>query len=137
MLKLSNKAICKPLHMIFTSCQETGVFLIHWKKANVVSIHKESKQLVKNCRPVSLLPICGKIFERLIYSEVYPCLIDSNLISSHQSGFKGGDSCMNQLLSITHEIYKSFDEGFEVRRVFLDISKAFDRVWHDGLIFKL
>ena len=85
--------------------------------------------------PVSLLPICGKVCERLIYNEVYPCLIN-NLISSHQSDFKGGDSCINQLLSITHEIYKSFDEGFEVRGVFLDISKAFDRVWHDGFIFK-
>ena len=138
MLKLSDKAICKPLHMIFTSCLETGVFPIHWKKANVVPIHKkESKQLVKNYRPVSLLPICGKVFERLIYNEVYPYLIDNNLISSHQSGFKGGDSCINQLLSITHDIYKSFDEGFEVRGVFLNISKAFDRVWHDGLIFKL
>ena len=138
MLKLSDKAICKPLHMIFISCLETGVFSIHWKKANVVPIHKKkSKQLVKNHRPVSLLPICGKAFERLIYNEVYPYLIDNNLISSHQSGFKGGDSCINQLLSITHEIYKSFDEGFEVSGVFLDISKAFDRVWHDGLIFKL
>ena len=138
MLKLSDKAICKPLHMIFTSCLETGVFPIHWKKANVVPIHKkESKQLVKSYRPVSLLPICSKVFERLIYNEVYPYLIDNNLISSHQSGFKGGDSCINQLLLITHEIYKSFDEGFEVRGVFLDISKAFDRVWHDGLIFKL
>ena len=68
---------------------------------------------------------------------MYPYLIDSNLISSHQSGFKGGDSSISQLLSITHEIYKSFDEGFEVRGLFLDISKAFDRVWHDGLIFKL
>ena len=57
-------------------------------------------------------------------------------MSSHQSGFKGGDSYINQLLSITHEIYKSFDESFEVREVFLDISKAFDRVWHDDLIFK-
>ena len=86
--------------------------------------------------PVSLLPICGKVFERLIYNEVYPCLIDNNLISSHQSGFIGGDSCINQLLSITHEIYKSFDEGFEVRGMFLDIAKAFDRVWYDGLTFK-
>ena len=124
--------------MIFTSCIETGVFPIHSKKANVVPIHKkESKQLVKNYRPVSLLPICGKIFERLIYNEVYPYLINNNLISSHQSRFKGDDSCINQLLSITHKIYKSFDEGFEVRGVFLDISKAFDRVWHDGFIFKL
>ena len=138
MLKLSDKAICKPLHMIFTSCLKTGVFPIHWKKANVVPIHmKESKQLVKNYRPVSLFSICGKIFERLTYNKVYPYLTDNNLVSSHQSGFKGGDSCINQLLSITYKIYKSFDEGFEVRGVFLHISKTFDMVWHDGLIFKL
>ena len=105
---------------------------------NVAPIHKkESKQLVKNYRPVSLLQICGKIFYRLIYNEVYPYLIDCNLISSHQSGFKGGDSCIHKLLSITHEIYKFFDEGFEIGGVFLDISEAFDRVWHDVLIFKL
>ena len=61
----------------------------------------------------------------------------NNLISPNQSGFKPGDSCINQLLSITHEIYKSFDDGLEVRGVFLDISKAFDKVWHEGLIFKL
>ena len=64
-------------------------------------------------------------------------LIENNLISSNQSGFKPGDSCINQLLSITHEIYKSFDDGFEVRGVFLDISKAFDKVWDKGIIFKL
>ena len=99
MLKLSDKAVFKPLHMIFTSCLETGVFSILWKKANVVPIHKKkSKQLVKNHRSVSLLPICGKIFEFLIYNEMYPYLIDNNLIPSHQSGFKGGDSCINQLL---------------------------------------
>ena len=63
--------------------------------------------------------------------------IENELISPNQSGFKPGDSCVNQLLSITHEIYKSFDEGLEVRSVFLDISKAFDKVWHDGIIYKL
>ena len=115
--------------MIFTSYLETRVLLLHWKKASVVPIHKkESKQLLKNHRPVSLLPICFKIFERLKYNEVYPYLIDNNLISSYQSGFKEGDSCIKQLLSITHEIYISLDEGFEVREVFLDISKAFDKV---------
>ena len=56
--------------MIFTSCIETGAFPIHWKEANVVPINKkDSKQLIKNYRPVSLLPICDKIFERLIYNE--------------------------------------------------------------------
>ena len=70
-LKLSDKAICKSLHMIFTSCLETVVFPIHWKKANIVRIHKkQSKQLAKKYKPVSLLPTCRKIFERLIYNEV-------------------------------------------------------------------
>ena len=62
---------------------------------------------------------------------------DNNLISPRQSGFRPGDSCINQLLSITHDIFTSFDNGLEVRGVFLDISKAFDKVWRDGLIYKL
>ena len=55
----------------------------------------------------------------------------------NQSGFKPGDSCINRLLSITHEIYKSFDDGRDVRGVFLDISKVFDKAWHKDLIYKL
>ena len=59
------------------------------------------------------------------------------MISPNKSGFRLGDSCLNQLLAITHEIYKSFDEGLEVRGVFLDIFKASDKVWHEGLLLKL
>ena len=62
---------------------------------------------------------------------------ENNLISPKQSGFKPGDSCINQLISITHEIYEALDAGLEVRSVFLDISKAFDKVWHEGVLFKL
>ena len=61
----------------------------------------------------------------------------NNLISPNQSKFRPGDSCINKLLSITHEIYKSFDDGLEVRGVFLDISKAFDKVWHEGTYFQI
>ena len=56
---------------------------------------------------------------------------NNNLISPKQSGFRPGDSCINQLLRIFHDIFTSFDNGLEVRGVFLDISKAFDKVWHD------
>ena len=61
----------------------------------------------------------------------------NNLLSKDQSGFRPGDSTINQLLSITTEIYEAFKNYEEVRAVFLDISKAFDKVWHEGLIFKL
>ena len=68
---------------------------------------------------------------------MFKFFIEIELISPNQSGFKPGDSCINQLLAITHKIYKSFGEGLEVRGVLkLDISKAFDKVWHEGLIFK-
>ena len=86
---------------------------------------------------VSLLPIFGKVFDRLIYKEMYSFFIENDLISSNHSVFKQGDSCINQLLSITHEIYQSLDQGYEVRGVFLDISKAFGKVWHKGLLYKL
>ena len=76
-------------------------------------------------------------FERLIFNEMFSFFLANNLLAPNQSGFKPGDSCINQLLSITHEIYSSFDDGFEVTSVFLDISKAFDKVWHEGIIFKL
>ena len=56
---------------------------------------------------------------------------------NYQSGLRPGDSCINQLLCITHDIYQSLDDGLETRGVFLDISKAFDKVWHEGLLFKL
>ena len=62
---------------------------------------------------------------------------ESNLISPNQSGFRPGDSCVSQLFAIIHKICKSFDEGFEVRGVFLEISKAFDKIWHEDLLLKL
>ena len=140
MLKLSQKSVLKPLKLIFENCLRTRLFPDQWKKANVVPIHKKGdKQLIENYRPVFLLPICGKIFERLIFNSLFNYFIENNLFSSYQSGFIPGDSCVQQLISITHEIYNAFDcnRSLKVQGVFLDISKAFDKVWHDGLIYKL
>ena len=92
---------------------------------------------MENYRPASLLLICIRIFKCLIYNSLFEFFIANELIYSNQSCFKPGDSCIKQLFSITHEIYKSFDDGYEVRGVFLDISKTLDKVWHSGLIYKL
>ena len=67
---------------------------------------------------------------------MFEFFIANSLISKNESGFRPDDSCINQLLSIALEIYQSFDDNLEVRAVFLDISKAFDKVWHKGLVFK-
>ena len=128
MIKICGKSSTNHLQKML----ERGCFPNEWKKANV-----PDKQLLKNYRPISLLPICGKVLERLLYNSMFEFFIQNNLITPNQSGFKTGDSCINQLISITHEIYKSFDDGYEVRGVFLDISKAFDKVWHQGLHYKL
>ena len=105
------------------------MFPSEWKKGNMVPVHeKGDKQVLKNYRSVSLLPFCGKTFEGLIFNERFSLLLENNLVSPNQSGFKPGDSCINQLLFIAHEIFQSFDERFEVRSVFLDISEAFDKV---------
>ena len=138
MIKICGKSICIPLRKIFEECLRTGTFPLEWKKGNVVPIFKKGdKQIYKNYWPVLLLPIFAKILERLIFEEMFPFFIENKLIAANQSGFKPGGSCINQLTAIAHEIYQSFNAGYEVRGVFLDISKAFDKVWHEGLIFKL
>ena len=138
MLKIYGSSIYDPLELIFKEVLSTGLFPSNWKKGDIVPIHKiGDKQILKNYRAVSLLPICGKGFERLIFNKLLNIFLENNLILPNNSGFKPGDSCINQLLSITVEIYNSFDEGLEVKNFFLGISKAFDKVWHKGLLFKL
>ena len=101
------------------------------------SSKKVIKKFSKTTRPISLLPVCGKIFEKLIFNKIFKLLIENDLISPNQSGFKPGGFFIIQLLCITRDIYKSFDYSYEVRGVFLVISKAFNKIWHDGIIFEL
>ena len=84
-----------------------------------------------------LLPVCDKILERIIYNKMFEFFSENELISLNQSVFKPGESCIIQLLCITHDIFRSLDNGLKTRGVFLDISKTFDKVWHEGLLFKL
>ena len=105
----------------------------------VLFMKKGDKQTINNHWTVSLLPVCGKIFERLIFNSFYKYLEDNKLVSVHQSGFWSRDSCVNQFFSILHNLNKAFYAypTLETCGVFLDMSKAFDKVWHEGLIFKL
>ena len=85
------------------------------------------------------MPMFGKFFEKLFSNSIMDVLEENNLLNSNQSEFRPNDSCESQLLSIVHDIYSSFDchPSLEVRGIFLDISKAFDRVWHDRLLYKI
>ena len=97
------------------------------KKANVVPLYKKGcKSDVTNYRPILLLRSVGKLFERIIFKYTYNHRKNNFVLSNFQSGFLPGRSTVTQLLEIK-----------EVRVIFLDMSKAFDKVWHNGLLFKL
>ena len=141
MMKICDEAIVEPLKMLFMNSVNEAVFPSRWKKANVVPVNKKEKEkyIANNYRPVSLLPIASKIFEKAIYHNLLNYIERENLLNINQSGFRANDSCINQLISITHEIYRAFNCNplLEVRGIFLDLSKAFDKLWHQGLLFKL
>ena len=140
MLLLCDDPVILPLKIIFRNILLTSIYPDTWKLANVTPIFKKGdEQQIKNYRSISLLPICGKIFEKIIFNNLYSYLNANNLITKNQSGFRPGDSTTNQLLYLVNEIHQAFEnpKSLEIRAVFLDISKAFDKVWHDGLIFKL
>ena len=110
MIQICGDSIITPLTILFESAIESGHFPDSWKKGNITPVHKKpSKNFVKNYRPISLLPILGKIFEKVIYNNLFRHLESNQLLSVNQSAFRSGDSCVSQLIAITHEIYKSFD----------------------------
>ena len=105
MLKICDLAIIKPLSIIFRICLNHSMFPDLWKKSNICPIHKKgNKQIINNYRPVSLLQICGKVFERLIFNSLFEYLEKYQLLSAHQAGFQASDSCVDQLLSIVLNI---------------------------------
>ena len=139
MLLIADSFAVLPLRL-FHNILETSLYPNMWKLANVTPFFKkDDKQLVKNNQPISLHPICGNLFKKMILTSLYSYLNNNSLITQNQSGFRPGDSTTNQLLFLVNEIHKVFEnpKSLEVRAVFLDISKAFDKVWHQRLLFKL
>ena len=106
--------------------------------SNVCPVPKKGDlSIISNYRPISLLDSENKVFERLVFKYLFNHFRDNNLLSSFQSGFLPGDSTVNQLTFLYNTFCQALDSGKEVRAVFCDISEAFDRVWHSGLICKL
>ena len=98
---------------------------------------KIDPSVVSNYRPISLLSAVGKVLEKVVHKLLFNYIRDHEILSALRSEFIPGDSIVNQLVDIYNTFCKSLDEGKEVCAVFCDISKAFDRVWHRGLLLKL
>ena len=125
LLKETALSISYSLARLFNISLQRGEFPKLWKLAHVVPVHKkESTQDPLNYRPVSLLSCISKIFEKLVFNHVYQYLDHFHLLSPKQSGFRPGDSTVNQLCFITHRIYESLQNGKEVRAVFIDLQSS-------------
>ena len=129
MIQCCKYGLCKPFTRLLNTSLSLGQFSECWKLANVMPL--------SNYRTVSLLACLSKICEKLVFINLYTFLESVGFFYPFQSGFRPGDSTVMQLTFIVHKIYEPLDRGNEVRAVFLDISKAFDKVWHAGLLAKL
>ncbi len=138
MLKGVSDTVSIPLAILFNKSLNECQFPAPWKIANVIPLFKKGcNQTASNYRPVSLLSCVGKVMERIMFKNIYNHLHMNQLIYDKQSGFLPGHSTVYQLIDIYNQICQSFNARQTTCMVFCDISKAFDRVWHKGLIFKL
>ena len=105
MLKICDTAIVEPLSIIFNNCINQSMFPDIWKRLNICPIHKKGdKQIINNYRPVSLLPIRGKIFERMISNSLNEYVEENKLLSANQPSFRPNNSCVSQLLAIIYSL---------------------------------
>ena len=106
MIKICDEALVKPLSLIYKNCIDTGVFPDIWKKSNIVPVYKRGdKQIIDNYRPISLLPICGKILEKILLNLIYEFLEENNLLWMNISQ----DSDLQILVNISYfQLYMTF-----------------------------
>jgi hypothetical protein len=138
MLKETAHSIAPSLHRLIVLSLRTHSVPQGWREANVTPIHKKgTKSLCNNYRPISLLNITAKVCEKVVFKHLFNYIKDNNLITTHQSGFIPGDSTVNQLVYLYNLFAKALNDKQDIVLVFCDQSKAFDKVWHPGLIYKL
>lgn len=138
MKNLPKKAIVKLTYIVNAAFRLKYVPSI-WKVAEVLMILKPGKppNEVKSYRPISLLPVISKLFEKLLLKRLKSIIDKKKLIPVHQFGFRNQHSTIDQVHRITNEIEKTLEEKKICSTLFLDVSQAFDRVWFQGLEYKL
>ena len=135
---------CEPelsyiLSELFNKCLKESRFPDCWKVSSVVPVFKNigERSTTKNYRPVSLLSVVSKVFEKLVNNRIVGHLEKRGLFSDFQHGFRSSRSTADLLTVVSDRIARTFNRSGATRAVALDISKAFDRAWHDGLLYKL
>ena len=126
------------LTIIFRHSIKTGVLPADWLSANVAAVYKKGdKHKAENYRPVSLTSVSCKILEHVVSRHLRDHFDKHNILTDRNHGFRTGHSCESQLLTTTHDFFTALEEGRQVDVAVLDLSKAFDTVPHNKLLFKL
>lgn len=127
------------LTIIFNAVLRLGYFPAQWKVALVILILKPGKSPndVSSYRPISLLPILSKLLEKLLLTKISPIIESSDLLPDHQFGFRHRHSTIEQVHRVVDTINQAFEDRSYCVAAFLDVSQAFDKVWHQGLLYKL
>ena len=137
-LKLALPYIENSLAFLFNTSIETSQFPDSWKVARITPIFKEGDKTEKsNYRPISVLPVISKLFEKLVFNQLYHYMKENSLFTSDQSGFLRLHSTLTCLLKMSDDWYNGLDLSKRVGLVFIDLKKAFDTVDHDILCKKL
>lgn len=136
--QLPRKALVKLTHIINAVIRLKYVPAL-WKVAEIVMVPKPGKppHVASSYRPISLLPIMSKLFEKLLLKRMQPIIEIKNLIPNHQFGFRHKHSTIDQLHRVTNIIENALEERNVCSVIFLDVAQAFDKVWHEGLFHKL
>ena len=137
-LKATASGIAFHLTILFQYCFDRCFFPDIWKCAHVTPVYKKGKRTNReNYRPISILCCISKVMEKVVHLQLHEYLFSNSIIYSRQSAYSHDDSTALQLAALVHQISENLDNGQETRTVYLDISKAFDKTWHQGLLFKL
>ena len=134
----TKEILAKPLGLLYNSSIDKNEIPKDWKKANISPIFKKGeKSNVENYRPVGLTAFYGKVLEKIIKSHIEIFFLETNFVKNSQHGFMKGRSCLSNLLICQNSIVSMIDEGSPVDVIYLDFQKAFDKVPHERLMYKI